>query len=83
MSGYVKASLLKFHREATTKPQDAPHRLNQPTYGTKTQYDETDKADLVNANSTLYIEQVCGYSLYYSIVVDQTMLADLNDISAA
>ena len=28
MPGYVKAALLKFQREATTKPQDAPHRWN-------------------------------------------------------
>ena len=37
MPGYVKSALLKFQREATTKPQDAPHRWNQPTYGAKTQ----------------------------------------------
>ena len=64
MPGYVKAALLKFQREATTKPQDALHRWNKPTYGTKTQYAETDKSDLVYAKSALYVQQVCGTFLY-------------------
>ena len=83
MSGYVKAALLKFQLEATTKPQDVLHRLNQPTYGAKTKYADTDKADLVDTKSTLYVQQVCGTFLYYAITVDQTMLAYLNAISAA
>ena len=83
MPGYVKAALLKFQRKATTKPQDAPHRWNQPTYGTKTQYAHTDKADLLNTKYTLYVQQVCGTFLYYTIAVDQTMLVALNDISAS
>ena len=53
MPGYVKADLLKFQREATTKPQDSLHWWNQPTYGAKNQYSDTNKADLVDANSTL------------------------------
>ena len=83
MPGYVKASLLKFQREVTNKPQDDPHRWNQPTYGAKTLYSDTDKADLLDAKSTLYVQQVCGTFLYYAIAVDQTMLAALNAISAA
>ena len=83
MPGYVKSALLKFQREANTKHQYAPHRRNQPTYGAKTQYDDTDKADLVEKKSTLYVQQVCGTFLYYAIAVDQKMLAALNDISAA
>ena len=58
MPGYVKSSLLKLQRKATTKPQYAPHCWNQPTYGAKTQYANTDKADLVDAKSTLYVQQV-------------------------
>ena len=83
MPGYVKAALLKFQCEATIKPQDAPHRKNQPTYGARTQYADTDKADLVDAKSTLYVQQFCGTFLYYAITVDQTMLATLNAISMA
>ena len=67
MPGYVKAALLKFQREATTKPQDYPHRWNHPTYGAKNQYTDTNKADLVDAKSTLYVQQVCGTFLYYTI----------------
>ena len=82
MPGYVKAALLKFQREATTKPQDAPHRRNQPTYGSKTQYADNNKAYLVDVKSTLYVQQVCGTFLYYAATVDQTMFAALNAISA-
>ena len=53
MPGYVKPALLKFQRKATTKPQDAPHRLKQPTYGAKTHYSDTNKEDLVGSKSTL------------------------------
>ena len=80
--GYVKAALLKFQRKVTTKPQDALHRWNQSTYGAKNQYSDTDKADLVDAKSTLYVQQFCGTFLYYAIAVDQNMLAALNAISA-
>ena len=74
MPGYVKAALLKFQCEATTKPQDAPHRWNQPTYGANMQYADINEADLVDAKSTLYVQQVCGTFLYYAIAVDQNML---------
>ena len=83
MPGYLKAALLKFQREATNETQDALHRWNQPTYGAKTQYADTDKADLVEAKFILYVQQVCGTFVYYAIAVDQTMLAALNAISAA
>ena len=82
MPGYVKAALLKLQREATTNPQDAPHRWNQPTYGAKNQYADTDKADLVYEKYTLYVQQVCGTFLYYPIEVNQITLAALNAISA-
>ena len=83
MLGYVKASLLKLQREATTKPQDALHRWNQTTYGAKTQYADTNKADPVDKKSTLYVQQVCGTLLYYAIAVDQNVLESLNAISVA
>ena len=83
MPGYVKAYLLKFQREATIKTQDTLHQSNQPTYGAKPHYANTDKADLVDVKSTLYVQQVYGTFLYYDIAVDQTMLSGLNDISAS
>ena len=67
MPGYVQAALLKFQSEATTKPQDAPHWWNHPTYGAKTQYSDSKNSDLVDAQSTLYVQQVCGTFLYYAI----------------
>ena len=83
MPGYVQAALLKFQSEATTKPQDAPHQCNQPTYGSKTQYDDIDNADLLYVQSTLYVQQFYRTFLYYTIAVYQTMLVSLNAIATA
>ena len=83
MPGYVQSSLLKFQSKATKKPQDALHRWNQPTYGANTHYYDTDNADLVDAQSTLYVQQVCGTFLYYTIAVDQRMWVALNTIATA
>ena len=81
MPVYVQAALLKFQNKATKKPQYAPHRWNQPMYGIKTQYADTDNADLVDVQYTLYVQLVCGALLYYSIAVDHTMLVSLNAIA--
>ena len=37
----------------------------------------------MEAKSTVYVQQVCGTFLYYTIVLDQRVLTDLNVISAA
>ena len=58
--GYVQAALLKFQSKTTTKPQDSLHRCNQPTYGAKTQCADTENKALVDAQSTLYMQRVCG-----------------------
>ena len=76
--GYVQAALLKFQREATKKPQDTLHPWNQPTHGANTQYAKTDTVDLVDAQSTLYVQRVCGTFPYYVIAVYQTMLVALS-----
>ena len=83
MMGYVQADLRNLQSKATTKPQYAPYRWNQPTYGAKTQYADTDNAELVDAQSTLYVQQVSWTFLYYVIAVDQTMLLALNTIATA
>ena len=80
MPGYVQVSLLKFQSEATTKPQDAPHRWNQTIHGTKTHYYDTYNAELVDAQSTMYVQRVCGKFLYYAKSVDRTMLVALSVI---
>ena len=68
---------------ATKKNQHSPHRWNQPTYCTKTLYANIKNADLVDAQSTLYVQQLCGTFLYYSIAVDQTMLVAFNAITTS
>ena len=64
MPVYVQTALLKFQSDATPKNQDALHRWNQPTYGANTQYANTGNVDLVDAQSMLYVQLVCGYFLY-------------------
>ena len=59
MLGYVQAALLELQNEASTKPKNAPHRWNQPKYGAKTQYADTDNADLVDVHSNIYVQRVC------------------------
>ena len=81
MPGYAHTSLLKFQSESTTNPQDGPHRWNQPTYGSNTQYDDTKNADVVDVHYTLYVQRVYETFLYYTIAVDQKMLVALNAIS--
>ena len=83
MPGYVQVALLKFQSEDTKKPQYSPHQWNQPIYGAKTQYTDTGNADLVDVQSTIYLQQVCGAFLYCAKAVYQTMLVALNGISTA
>ena len=52
--GYVKVALLKFQCEVTKKLQYALHPWNQPMYGAKTHYADTDTAKSLDAQSTLY-----------------------------
>ena len=52
-------------------------------YGTKTQYTDTDTAELEDAQSTLYVQKFCGTFLYYAIAIDQTWLVALNTIATA
>ena len=54
--GYVQAALLKLQIDTTKKPQDALHRWDHPTYGAKTQYADTNNAELVEAQSILYMQ---------------------------
>ena len=52
-------------------------------YVAKTQYADTDTAELVDDHSTLYVQEVFGTFLYYAISVNQTMLVALNTIAIA
>ena len=60
MPRYIKADLLKFQHESNQKNQDALHRCNHPMYGTKTHYANTKTEELVDTQSTLYVQKVCG-----------------------
>ena len=60
MPGYIKLDLLKLQHESTKPPQYALHHWNQPMYGSNTQYAYTNNAELLDAQSTLYMQKVCG-----------------------
>ena len=81
--GYVQAALLKFQIEASTKPQDDLHRWNQTIYGAKNQYADTNNADWMAAESTVYVQRVYGLLLYYVIAVHQKMFVFLNTIATS
>ena len=50
-------------------------------YDAKTHYADTDMAELVDAQSTLYVHKFCCTFLYYAIAIDKTMMVALNTIS--
>ena len=52
-------------------------------YGAKIQYSYTRTAELVDTQSTLYVQKVCRTFLYYAISVDQTMLVFMNTITTS
>ena len=52
-------------------------------YGAKTQYSDTNTAELLDAQSTLHVQKDCGNFLYYAIAIYQNMLLDLNTIATA
>jgi hypothetical protein len=80
----VTAALHKFQPDTLTKPADAPHAWNQPTYGgTKIQYaPESDPTTPLTTPQVPLIQHVIGMFLYYSITINCTMLVALGTIAA-
>ena len=48
-----------------------------------TRYADTDTVDLVDEQSILYTQRVCGTFLYYAIAAEQKMFVSLNTIYTA
>ena len=83
MPKYVGDALHKFQHAKPKCPQDSPHPWVIPTYGARTQYDKTeDTSPVLPPKQINRIQQVIGTFLYYTIVVDVTMLAALGTLSS-
>ena len=80
MPGYV-IRVLRRLKHVLKKLQDAPHPWNEPAYGQKVQYAETDETDALNKELTTLIQVIVGCFLFYARAVDPTMLTALNAIS--
>jgi hypothetical protein len=81
MPGYVSNVLSKLQHESPQHPRHTPSRYVTPVYGTKTQYATQDETPPLTAKQCLNIHKVTGYVLYYTRVVDPTVLMPLNDIA--
>ena len=83
MPGFVTKSLKKFQHTAPVKPQYAPHKWNQPTYGQKVQYaPPPDASDALDKSTTGKIQAIVGTFLYYGRAIDGTILPTVNEILA-
>ena len=83
MPKYLQTALLKFQHPAPKRPQRAPHSWSKTTYGVQVQYAQEDNASPpLPTKKTNLVQQTVGTFLYYSIVVDPTMLTALGSISA-
>ncbi len=65
------------------KPQDQPHKHTIPPYGATVQYAKADDISRpLSKEEKKYIQQVIGTFLYYSRVVNSTMLTTLSSIAS-
>ena len=83
MSKYLQTALLKFRNPVPKLPQHAPHSWAKPTYGAQVQYSQDDDSSpLLPAKTINLVQQILGTLLYYSVVVDPTILTALGSIAA-
>ena len=83
MPTYIKEALHKFQHPAPSRPQDAPHAWNQPSYGSAVQYaDQPDDSPLLPPKSINLVQKIIGTLIYYAIAVDPTMLVAIGTIAS-
>ena len=83
MPGYVAAALHKFQHPTPTRPQHAPHKWTEPSYGAKVQLTPpTDTSEALSPAEQLRIQQITGTFLYYARAVDPTMHVALGTIAS-
>ena len=83
MPNYIKQALHKFKHLLASKPEDAPHKWNQPVYGVKQQLaNAEDNIPVLPPSDITHIQTVVGTLIYYAIDVDNTMLVTLGDMAS-
>eukprot|EP00957_Ditylum_brightwellii_P009890 746561-Ditylum_brightwellii.AAC.1 len=83
MSGYIQNVLMKFQHAIPSLQQDAPQKHMSPQYGQKIQYPvEDDPLPTLPATKIKQMQAVVGYLLYYTRLVDPTLLVALGTIAA-
>ena len=83
MLGYVAEAFTRLLNKHPHNPQDQPYPCIKPTYGAKSQYAEaSDEYPPLSKENKNNFQEVTGTLLYYSRVVDPTMLISLGSIAA-
>ena len=83
MPNYIKQALHKFKHPLAPKPEDAPHKQDQPKCGAKQQLtDAEDDSPVLTPSDITHIQTVVGTLLYYAITVDNTMLVALGNMAS-
>ena len=79
---YVKEALIRFNHAVPPRPQDQPHPHIKPNHGQKVQYTkEEDSSPPLTAAKKILVQELLGVFLYYSRVIDITMLTALSTIA--
>ena len=83
MPNYINEVRAKAHHANPKKPQHAPAKYNQPTYGATIQHmDPPDNSPRVSEKEIKAIQVIVGSLLYYAIAIDNTILPVLGDIAS-
>ena len=83
MPGYVQSGIIRFGKDISDKPLDAPGIYAPPVYGQPVQMaPPVDDSPFLDAAGVKYIQEVLGYFLYYARAVDATMLMTLNRLAS-
>ena len=81
MPNYIKQALHTFKHPLAPKPEDAPHKWNQPKYGAKQQLaNAEDDSPVLPPSDITHIQTVVGTLLYYAIAVDNTITVALGNL---
>ena len=81
MPKYIPKALRRFNHPQPKRPQYAPHKWTEPTYGQRVQYVQHDNSSSLKKDGTRLVQQINGTVLYYAQAMDSTMLPACNEIS--
>ena len=82
MPDYVESALKRIAHPKPSSPHHAPHKWNQPIYGTHPQLALLDdESPPLPKSAAKTIQSIVGIFLYYAIAIDLTMLVALGTIA--